>query len=151
MLVGFSLVSGTFSYFGAVINYILAPFDYSDVLNIGTQNQISLFGGLGIFMGIVGACFFCPIAEKTGRYKAIILLCSLIASVCIFLHAIFLYFGNVQAIAMLTLLVVGFSITPLIPLGFDLGCEMEFPVGEAQVTGVLMTGAQIVAIIEVLG
>lgn len=44
---------------------------------------------------------------------------------------------------------MGATLTPLIPLSFDFGCEIVFPVGEAQVTGILMTGGQIVGIISV--
>lgn len=35
LLVGFSLINGTFSYFGAAINFILVPFNYTDVLILG--------------------------------------------------------------------------------------------------------------------
>jgi hypothetical protein len=49
----------------------------------------------------------------------------------------------------LSILLLGSGLTPLLPLSFDFGCEIVFPVGEAQVTGVLMTGGQIIGILEV--
>jgi len=39
---------------------------------------------------------------------------------------------------------------PLLPLCFDLACEITFPVGEAFTTGLLMTGGQIVGVVEVI-
>jgi len=42
---------------------------------------------------------------------------------------------------------MGFIVTPLIPLCYDLGCELSFPLGEAQVTGLLNGGAMIWAFI----
>lgn len=40
---------------------------------------------------------------------------------------------------------VGFSATPIMPISYDLGCELSFPVGEAQVIGFLNGGAMIFA------
>lgn len=51
---------------------------------------------------------------------------------------------------MLATALLGTGLTPLMPLSFDFGCEILFPVGEAQITGILMTGGQIVGIIEVI-
>lgn len=45
---------------------------------------------------------------------------------------------------------VGFSVTPIMPISYDLGCELSFPIGEAQVTGLLNGGAQILAFILTL-
>lgn len=42
---------------------------------------------------------------------------------------------------------VGFTITPLIPISFDLGCELAFPIGEAQIIGLLNGGSMILAFI----
>lgn len=45
--------------------------------------------------------------------------------------------------------IMGFAALPLLPLSFDLACELTFPIGEALTTGLLMTGGQIVGAIEV--
>ena len=60
------------------------------------------------------------------------------------------YLENNFIVLLILAIMMGVSLTPLIPLSFDFGCEIVFPVGEAQVTGILMTGGQIVGIIEVL-
>jgi len=43
----------------------------------------------------------------------------------------------------------GLFLIPILPLSFDLACECSFPVGEAVAAGMLMTGGQIVGIIQV--
>ncbi len=38
---------------------------------------------------------------------------------------------------------MGFNLIPMVPISYDLGCELSFPVGEAQVVGIL-TGASMI-------
>lgn len=42
-----------------------------------------------------------------------------------------------MAITIAIIGLVGFCCTPIIMLCYDLGCELAFPMGEAQVTGIL--------------
>lgn len=32
---------------------------------------------------------------------------------------------------------MGFNLVPMVPVSYDLGCELTFPVGEAQVVGII--------------
>lgn len=45
---------------------------------------------------------------------------------------------------------LGLLITPLYAISYDLGCETSFPIGEAQVTGVLNMGGNLCAFILIL-
>jgi len=45
---------------------------------------------------------------------------------------------------------LGFSFTPLVPVSYDLGCEISFPIGEAQIIGILNGGAMIFTFIITL-
>ena len=36
---------------------------------------------------------------------------------------------------------IGFSFTPLVPICYDLGCELAFPIGEATIIGILNGGS----------
>jgi len=45
--------------------------------------------------------------------------------------------------AILCMSAMGFLVTPILPLTYDLGCELVFPVGEALVTGILNGGGMI--------
>jgi hypothetical protein len=44
--------------------------------------------------------------------------------------------------------VIGFFITPIIPISYEIGCEIAFPIGEAQITGLLNGGSLIWAFIS---
>jgi FLVCR family MFS transporter 7 len=44
---------------------------------------------------------------------------------------------------------LGFFMVPVMPLSFELACELSFPVGEAIAAGMLVTGGQLIGIIIV--
>jgi hypothetical protein len=46
-------------------------------------------------------------------------------------------------LAVLCMSTMGFLVTPILPLTYDLGCELVFPVGEALVTGILNGGGML--------
>ena len=48
------------------------------------------------------------------------------------------------------IIVQGILFIPIMPLCFDYGCDILFPVGEAQITGTLMTAGQIFGILFVI-
>ena len=39
---------------------------------------------------------------------------------------------------------------PLIPLSFDYGCEIMFPIGEAQVSGIILNAGQIMGLVFII-
>jgi FLVCR family feline leukemia virus subgroup C receptor-related protein len=53
----------------------------------------------------------------------------------------------VPGITMIIVGVIGFFVVPVVPTSYEIGCEVAFPIGEAQVTGILNGGAQIWAFI----
>lgn len=46
---------------------------------------------------------------------------------------------------------IGFCATPILPITYDLGCEVAFPVGEAQITGILNSTGMIFSFFMILG
>lgn len=38
---------------------------------------------------------------------------------------------------------MGFNLIPMVPISYDLGCELAFPVGEAQIVGMVTGGSMI--------
>ena len=102
-----------------------------------------------IVAGLIGAGCFGYYVEVTKLYKASILICLTGFMASIFMMAFVLYSYNI-AWCGLACFLMGFGALPLLPLCFDLACEITFPVGEAFTTGLLMTGGQIVGGIEVL-
>ena len=102
-----------------------------------------------IVAGLIGAGCFGYYVEVTKLYKTSILICLTGFMASIFMMAFVLYSYNI-AWCGLACFLMGFGALPLLPLCFDLACEITFPVGEAFTTGLLMTGGQIVGVIEVL-
>jgi len=102
-----------------------------------------------IVAGLVGAGFFGWYVEVSKLYKTSILICLTGFMSSIFMMAFVLYSGNIIWNGLACFL-MGFGALPLLPLCFDLACEITFPVGEAFTTGLLMTGGQIVGVVEVI-
>lgn len=61
---------------------------------------------------------------------------------CLWLNTI-----NIKFVTSFIISLLGFVLTPLVPVSYDLGCELAFPLGEAQVTGLLNGGALLWAFI----
>lgn len=62
--------------------------------------------------------------------------------ICLYLEAGFVVFAIGMSL-------IGLNMLPIIPLSFDLGCELSFPIGEAITVGTLMTGGQFVGMLQV--
>jgi hypothetical protein len=67
----------------------------------------------------------------------------MLSILCIWLNTL-----NVKILTTIIISIMGFIITPVVPISYDLGCELSFPMGEAQVTGLLNGGALLWAFIS---
>ncbi len=45
---------------------------------------------------------------------------------------------------------MGFNLIPMVPISYDVGCELTFPVGEAQVVGIITGGSMIYTVVLTL-
>lgn len=101
-----------------------------------------------IIGGIVGSGVFGAFVEIKRKYKlAIIVICILS-----FASTFGMMFGLIsKSIALTTIFcfIVGFSMIPIMVVGFELGVECTYPIGEAMSTGVMMSATQVVGIIFV--
>lgn len=133
---GYFLIYGTILSFGSLTNLIMKPYGFSNI-------QLSIFAIFLLLSGVVGAVCWTFYLKKSLNYRfciRVITIFSVISMIiiCIVLNSIpnlvvVIIFGSV----------VGFSVTPLMPISYDLGCELCFPMGEAQVTGLLNGGAML--------
>lgn len=95
-------------------------------------------GAIFIVGGLIGGAVTGIYVEKTLKYKKTLVLLSLFS---LFSYISLFATLNTQS-GILTGIVVfiyGFTVTPVIPLGLDFGCELVFPIGEALSTGILMS------------
>jgi len=124
------MIYGTFQTFASSANFVIKPFGYTDL-------QISMAAVFLIIMGTIGAVLSSLYLKRTRKYKKVITICTIGATSTMLLLIIQLHilphpFFTSSVVAML-----GFFVTPIVPISYELGCEMAFPIGEAQVTGLL--------------
>jgi len=109
------LVYGSFQTFASSANLLIKPFGASDL-------DISLAAICLILLGTVGAVVGSIILKKYRCYKLIFRTCCVGALVCIILLAIQLATIDSVALVKLNVGVLGFFLTPIIPVCYELGC-----------------------------
>lgn len=132
---------GTFISFATNSNFIIKPYEYTDV-------QIAVNGVLLMVIGTAGAILFSLYLKKTYNYKLALRVTSVGSFVMLLVLCMWLNTANVKAVTAIIIAIMGFVVTPTVPICYDLGCELSFPMGEAQVTGLLNGGALLWAFIS---
>jgi len=138
LLLSFACMNALFNTLGSVIGVIVANYGF-------TSNDSSIFGTAYLLSGIVGAAIAGVILDKTKKYKLLLIISSAISGVGLLLFCLVLQTSNF-AIVFISITVVGFGMLAILPIGFELACEITFPIGEAMSSGCLMTAGQILGI-----
>ncbi len=124
------LIYGSFQTFAASANLLIKPYGASDI-------DIS-FAAIGlIVLGTIGAVISSIILKKYRCFKLILRACGIGALTCIILFAIQLLTIESVLLVQINVAILGFFLTPIIPVSYEIGCEIAFPIGEAMVTGLL--------------
>lgn len=134
--VGYFLLYGVPLSFISVINLLFKPYGLEDL-------QISAFTIVIVLLGMVGslcASVYIKLTLKYGFALKVIATMSLI-SMLLICAALSWEWG--YAVVLMMGGVLGLSYGPIVPISYDLGCELCFPVGEAQVIGILNGGAML--------
>ena len=93
--------------------------------------------------GVIGSIVFSLYIKKTKNYRKAISRITIYSLIIMIVNMLWLNLvGKLAGTIVLTIL-LGFMFTPLVPVSYDLGCELAFPIGEAQVIGILNGGAMI--------
>lgn len=135
---GFVIIYGTLLSFSSTVNMQMKPYNYSDI-------QISEFAIILLIMGVLGSIAWSLFLKKTVNYKLTIRAITISSVISMIMILIALSAGASTGLVFLFGGLAGFCITPIIPISYDLGCELSFPIGEAQVTGFLNWGSMILA------
>lgn len=99
-----------------------------------------LFGAVG---AVVGSIFI----KRTRQYKILLTVATFAACGALTVMILQLLIIPVPGLTAIIVAVVGFFVVPVVPTSYEIGCEVAFPIGEAQVTGLLNGGALIWAFI----
>ena len=141
LFIAFSMAQGALNALATLIALISEPYGFSNFDN-------SVFGGLLIICGLVGAGIIGAIVTLTHKYK-ITLIISSIVTLCSFVVFIFTLSMESLVISCIAIAFVGFVITPILPISYEFGIELTYPIGEAMTGGILNCGGQLIGIIEV--
>ena len=142
LLISFGIVTGCFYAISTVLNQTLFLLGY-------TGKVTAILGFLIVFVGLFGA-FTCGfIADKTRKYKLLIIffvLGSLLTSIffTLFCQADQFYILIIVCSAM------GFFMTGILPVCMDTSVEITYPLPEAITANLLMISAQLFGIIITL-
>lgn len=143
LTLSFALGFGMFNAITTLIEQVTAPFCY-------TTDDASLFGGLFVGIGLLGAFLSGVLLDRIHKYKLflrIILTFGLIFTVGLTLS---LRLNSLDAIgAMFALL--GFFSLPFLPVAFEAAVEVTFPIPEDISSGILMTSGQLTGIAFIYG
>ena len=108
-----------------------------------------MFGGLIILSGLIGSGVVSVIVSKTRAYKKTIVVMFITSIVMGLVYALTLPLESLP-VTTIVVFVFGFIMTPVLPVSYELGCEVTYPIGEAMSGGLLNTGGQIIGILQVI-
>lgn len=140
LALAFGTINGTFNIYGSLMDDILDPYGLSN-------DSVSILGASLMITGIVSAGVFGAYVERTLKYRNIFILCGIVGigttigfPLCLYYLSdadkyFWIYFGLVAC--------QGFVFIPMQPLTIDYGSDTMFPIGEAQITGFMLSVGQI--------
>eukprot|EP01101_Sappina_pedata_P012052 TRINITY_DN8216_c0_g1_i1.p2 TRINITY_DN8216_c0_g1~~TRINITY_DN8216_c0_g1_i1.p2 ORF type:complete len:734 (-),score=126.68 TRINITY_DN8216_c0_g1_i1:14-2215(-) len=143
LLIVFGLSLGTFNSLATLLGQIVSVFGYTD-------SESGNMGAIVICMGIVGSGILGAIVEKTHLFKTVLLISTLGGTLALLWLRFELVFNNFGMLCVACSF-LGFLMTPILPLCFELVCETTFPIREAVPSGILISCGQIVGIALTLG
>jgi hypothetical protein len=119
-----------------------------------------MFGAVFIVGGVIGSAVYGTWVQIKKTYKLAMIVMSFLSSIYkllsnsfIVLSVICLQFSFISessAITTICCFIVGFNMIPVMVVGFELGVEITYPMGETMSSGVLMSTAQIFGIAYVI-
>jgi len=92
-------------------------------------------------MGVLSSVASSIYIKKTNNYKRAIRAIVVFSLITMTFLFAWLNISASIAITFILIGILGFVCTPVITICYDLGCELAFPMGEAQVTGLLNGGS----------
>ena len=141
LLVAFSMAQGAQGVITALISLISTPYGFSSLDN-------SIFGGLFLLVGLIGAGVFGAIVTHLKKYKTTCII-ACIGAVGSLLFLVFTLQIKSMIISCIAVSVLGFMLNPIIPISYELAIELTYPIGEAMTGGILNCGGQVLGIVGI--
>lgn len=139
---GVAFFWGTYSSLATIMNPLISPMGYESIVS-------GYYGGLVLVTGMTGSIIWGIYVGISKKYKrSLLTLASLSTSVLVVL-----LFVGPKGDAVLTgvwISLYGFFTTPMLPIIFELCCEITFPVAEANAGGLTYMMTQLMGIVGTL-
>ena len=127
LMIAFSLKQGAMAGFALFISDILTPFGYSAKL-------LAAYGFMFFFTGLFGSIFYGILADRTRRFKCILLV--LLGTIITGITSMLIVTKDVySARLILTLVFTTFSSAPLTPMSLNFAAELTFPINPGVING----------------
>lgn len=139
LCISFGIVVGTFYALSTLLNQMLDDLKYSDSTTV-------LVGTLMVVVGLLGAILFGILADKTKKYKLLLILCVLGTFVSM-VYWTFTFKQDQTILICMGSSFLGFFMTALLPICMDISVEITFPLPEAIVSNLLLASAQVFGIL----
>ena len=143
LLCAFGVGLGIFNSLTTVIEQITRPI-------CATPDDASLFGGLLIGLGLVGAAIVGVVMDRTHRYRLALRIGFGFTFVFTVILTLVLRPGMIDGVAALFAL-LGLFMMPMLPTSFNAAAEVTYPVSEDISSGLLMTAGQLTGIAFIFG
>lgn len=138
-----TIIVGFFNLTGVILNQYLYAY------NVNTT-QTALIGGVGNITGLVATIILSVIIDKVKKYKPFFFVLIIVATISIIIMTILLEViedgGFYLNLVGMTLILI--ASVPLYSIGSDYACEITYPVGELISVGLILTGSQILGVLE---
>jgi len=134
LMLAFSFLYGGFLMILVILPFILEPFNITDTSLISGMSVASTLSGiLGCLLGII-------FLKRTQNYR--VYLIALQLGMLVGMGVFYIALGDGGSLAiLLSSMLIGFFMIPLIPGLLELACEISFPVSEVSTAGFLLAPA----------
>jgi len=126
MVIIFGFIQGVFNTLGTVVGEIANEYKFS-------SEAASIFGAVFIVGGIIGSACFGIWVEIKKTYKLSIIIISILSTVST-VGIAFSFMSGIVWITALLCFIIGFSMIPIMAVGFELEVEATFPIDESYST-----------------
>jgi FLVCR family feline leukemia virus subgroup C receptor-related protein len=138
----FTFLYGIYTALGAVVNFITAPYGYSNTDN-------SIFATVLIICGVLGSLVFGMVLAKTAKYKMVLFILGFGAMASLSFGMYTLPSESV-ALFSINLAFIGITVVPIIPTSYALAVELTYPLPEAMSNGMMVMLSQIFGTLVVI-
>ena len=133
----FSIIFAIYVGMASVINPLLSPFGYS-------PGMIAIIGILFILMGVVSCLLVGFILDRTKKYLLTLRIICVSATLCGVLALWWLPLEN-NMLCYIVVALIGFTMVPIIPVGFAFATELTHPIQPSLSNGIMMSFASLSA------